>query len=225
MLRVRLRVLAAAILLLASSVPSVFAQDPPPPLPWAVVDLHGSIPRFASDDAQLAASRGMNVAELPGSGLGVQVGLHLYPLRTRVVTVGLGGELAIGRAGQTPAAGASVKSATGVVTPLRAAEEHFNSLSPQLSLNFGNGSGWSYLSFGLGAATWSIAPADLIDYPPNSDKLKTLNYGGGGRWFIRPHVAFSFDVRFYAINPGSAATFPPTPRTTLLIIGAGVSLK
>jgi hypothetical protein len=45
-------------------------------------------------------------------------------------------------------------------------------------------------------------------------------------------VAFSFDVRFYAINPGPAAIkpgtatiFPGTPRTTLLIIGAGISVK
>jgi hypothetical protein len=233
MLRVPMRVLAAVLgLLLASSAHPAFAQDPPLPIPWVIVDLHGSLPRFPSDDAQLAESRGMNVAELPGSGLGVQLGLHLYPLHTHLVTVGVGGELATGRARQTPPAGATVKSASGVVTLLRAAEERITSVSPQLSLNFGNGSGWSYLSVGLGQTTWSIAPADLVDYPPNSDKLKTLNYGGGGRWFIRPHVAFSFDVRFYAINPGTAAfnpgttiVFPGTPRTTLLIIGAGISLK
>ena len=233
MLRVPMRVLATALVLVfAASAPPAFAQDPPPPIPWVVVDLHASVPRFASDDDQLAASRGMNLAELPGSGLGVQLGLHLYPLHTRLVTVGLGGELAMGRARQTPAAGATVKSATGVVTPLRAAEERITSLSPQLSLNFGNGSGWSYLSVGLGRTTWSLAPADLVDYPPNSEALKTLNYGGGGRWFIKPHVAFSFDVRFYAINPGTAGInpgttdiFPGTPRTTLLIISAGVSVK
>jgi hypothetical protein len=32
-------------------------------------------------------------------------------------------------------------------------------------------------------------------------------------------------VRFYAISPGFAYIFPGTPRTTLLIIGAGISLK
>ena len=95
----------------------------------------------------------------------------------------------------------------------------------QLSLNFGNGSGWSYLSAGLGQTTWSLATDDLVDYPPNSDSLKTLNYGGGARWFIKPRLAFSFDVRFYAISPGFAYIFQGTPRTTLLIIGAGVSLK
>jgi hypothetical protein len=210
---------ACLVFVLLSLSRQAIAQDPPPPIPWVVVDLHGSIPRFPSDNPDLAASRNMNVAELPGSGLGVQLGLHVYPLRTRAVTIGLGGELAIGRASQTP--GPTVSGAT----PLRAAEESITSLSPQLSLNFGNGSGWSYLSAGLGQTTWSLAPADLGEYPPNSDKLKTLNYGGGARWFIKPHVAFSFDVRFYAIGPGFAYIFPATPRTTLLIIGAGISVK
>ena len=222
MRRVPMRVLVPVLVLVlaASSRPAV-AQDPPPPIPWVVVDLHGSIPRFPSDSVQLAESRNMNIAELPGSGLGAQIGLHLYPLRTRRVTVGLGGELAIGRARQTPAPGATISG----VTALRASEERITSLSPQLSLNFGNGSGWSYISAGLGQTTWFLAPDDLGEYPPNSDRLKTLNYGGGARWFIKPHLAFSFDVRFYAISPGFEYIFPATPRTTLLIIGAGISVK
>jgi len=222
MLRVPMRVLAFALVLVLASFPHrALAQDPPPPIPWVVVDLHASIPRFPSEDPQLAESRDMVLAELPGSGLGAQIGVHIYPLRTRVVTIGLGGELAIGRARSAPVANAT---ATGA-TPLRAAEERITSLSPQLSLKFGNGSGWSYLSAGLGTTTWYLATDDLGEYPPNSDRLKTLNYGGGGRWFIKPHLAFSFDVRFYAINPGFAYIFPATPRTTLLIIGAGISVK
>jgi hypothetical protein len=221
MLCVRMRLPIAAVVVLASLSTSAAAQDPPPPIPWVVVDLHGSIPRFPSDNAELALSRNMNIAELPGSGLGVQVGLHLYPLKTRIVTVGLGGELAIGRASQSPVAGATVSG----VTPLRSSEERITSLSPQLSLNFGNGSGWSYISAGLGQTTWFLAPSDLGEYPPNGDKLKTLNYGGGARWFIKPRLAFSFDVRFYAISPGFAYTYPASPRATLLIIAAGVSIK
>lgn len=211
----------ALILVFAALARPALAQDPPPPIPRVVVDLHGTMPRFPSDDPLLAASRNLSLTELPGAGLGAQIGVHLYPLRTRLVTFGLGGELALGRARQTPAAGATIAG----VTPQRAAEEQITSLSSQLSLNFGNGSGWSYLSAGLGQTTWSLATDDLGEYPPNSDKLKTLNYGGGARWFIKPHLAFSFDVRFYAINPGFAYIFPATPRTTLLIIGAGISVK
>ena len=204
------------------SIPSpVLAQDPPPPIPWVVLDLHATVPRFPSENQALADSRDMKLGELPGSGLGMQIALNLYPLRTRLVPFGLGGELAIGRARKTPLPGAT---APGVL-PLRASEENITSLSPQLSLNFGNGSGWSYLSAGLGQTTWSLSTDDLGDYPSNGDKLKTLNYGGGARWFIKPRVAFSFDVRFYAISPGFAYIFPATPRTTLLVIGAGVSVK
>ena len=218
-----MRVFVACLaVVLASFVRPAHAQDPPPPIPFFVVDLHGSIPRFPADDAALAASRNMSLAELPGSGLGAQIGLHLYPLRTRIVTFGLGGEIAIGSARQTPLPGATQSDG---VTPLRPARERITSLSPQLSLNFGNGSGWSYLSAGLGQTTWSLEPEGLTNYLPNGDKLKTLNYGGGARWFIKPHLAFSFDVRFYAINPGFADLYPATPRTTLLIIGAGMSVK
>jgi hypothetical protein len=198
------------------------AQDPPPPIPWVVVDLHGTVPRFPTDSVEVADSRNLkSLAQLPGAGLGVQIGLHIYPLHTRFVTVGLGGELAIGRSRQTPPPGALGSDGSQLLP----AEERITSLSPQLSLNFGNGSGWSYLSGGLGQTTWFLAADDLGEYPPNSDRLKTLNYGGGARWFIKPHVAFSLDVRFYVISPGFAYIFPATPRTTLLIIGAGVSLK
>src|SRR5438093_768461 len=62
--------------------------------------------------------------------------------------------------------------------------------------------------------------------PADDDVLKTINYGGGARWFIRSRLAFSFDVRFYALNPGTpSAGYPASPRTTFLSIGAGVSLK
>lgn len=213
---------AGLIVVIAPLARPAFAQDPPPPIPWVVVDLHGTVPRFPSDDPLLALSRGMTVAELPGSGLGVQASVHVYPLRLRAVTFGLGGELAIGRARQTPLTTATTTTTASSVRP---SEEQFTSLAPQLSLNFGNGSGWSYLSVGLGQVTWSLAPEGLINYPPNEDKLKTLNYGGGARWFIKPHLAFSFDVRLYAMNPGSKDLYPPTPRTTLLIIGAGMSMK
>ena len=108
MLRVHMRVFVTCLaVVLASFARPAFAQDPPPPIPWVVVDLHGTIPRFHTDDQLLADSRNLkSLAELPGTGLGAQIGLHLYPLRTRFVTVGLGGELAIGRSRQTPPAGA-----------------------------------------------------------------------------------------------------------------------
>lgn len=207
---------------LASVARPAHAQDPPPKIPLFTVDLHATVPQFPSEDPLLAASRGMSVAELPGAGLGVQAGVHVYLLRLHAVTIGAGGELTIGRARQTPM---TTTNAAATTAALRPTDERFTALSPQLSLNFGNGSGWSYLSAGMGTSTWSIEPEGLTDYPPNSDAVKTINFGGGARWFIKPHLAFSFDVRFYAINPGAVDLYPATPRTTLLIIGAGISLK
>jgi hypothetical protein len=203
----------------------VHAQDPPPRIGPFVIDLHGTVPRFPSDDVRLAQSRGMMLAELPGSGLGLQVGVHLYLLRWRAVTFGVGGELAASRARQTPPALSAAAIAAGI-QPVRPAEERFTSIAPQLSFNFGTGHGWSHISGGLGQSVWSIVPEGQEDYPPDTARLKTINYGGGARWFAKSHVAFSFDVRFYAINPGSAAyRFTQSPRTTLLVIGAGVSVK
>jgi hypothetical protein len=199
----------------------VHAQDPPPRIPWFAVDLHGSMPKFPSDDQSLADSRDLKLGQLPGRGLGVQVSAHLYPLRWRAVTFGIGGELATSRAGKTP-----------IDTTLRSTTERFTSIAPQLSFNFGTGHGWSYLSGGLGQSTWALEPQGGQVSPQDSAKLKTINYGGGARWFIKSHLAFSFDVRFYAINPGPPLDRGPqlaprvgSPRTTLMVIGAGVSIK
>ena len=224
MLPVPMRLFVASLVVVLASLSSpAAAQDPPPPIPWVVVDLHASVPRFSSDDQELADSRGMSLAELPGRGLGVQVGLHLYPLHTHVVTFGVGGELAYGRSSNTPQAGATQPDGT---TPLRPAEEKFLSLAPQVSLNFGNGSGWSYLSVGLGGTRLSLVPQGAADNSSNTDRLKTFDYGGGARWFIKKHLAFSLDARFYEFQPGTPIPPQPgSPHTQLFIISAGISMK
>ena len=169
------------------------------------------------EDVLLAQSRGMNLTELPGRGLGLQVGLHVYPLRWKAITFGIGGEVTIARATQTPGAGQEF---------VRPSEERFASIAPQLSLNFGTGKGWSYISGGIGQSIWAVTPEGQEGFPADADPLQTINYGGGARWFMKSHLAFSLDVRVYAINPGTAYFgFPASPRTALLIIGAGVSVK
>lgn len=210
-----------ALLLLAAASPS-FAQEPPPKIGPFVFDLHATVPHFP-DEQGLADSRGMQLSELPGVGLGVQVGAHVYVFKWKAVTVGLGGEYAASRAKSTPPAGADAS--------LRPATETLNTIAPQLSLNFGTGHGWSYISGGIGVSTWSVVPQGQDPLTADTDRVRTVNYGGGARWFAKPHLAFSFDVRFYQIDPGtpsvepSGTVLPGAPRTTLLIIGAGVSVK
>ena len=211
-----MRALAVIVCCLVWSVPA-FAQAPPPRIPYFVADIHATVPKFPSSP-QLAESRNLTLAELPGPGLGAQIGVHLYPLRWRAITFGIGGEVAGSRSRFTPP---SENAAS-----LHTSEEKFLTAAPQLSFNFGNGHGWSYLSGGIGYSQWSLIPDGREPYPGDTERLKTINYGGGARWFAKSHLAFSFDVRFYAINPGSGYLgYPGSPRTTLVIVGAGLSIK
>jgi len=213
--------LAAVMLVIAAP---AFAQDPPPRIGPFVLDLHATVPQFPSDSAQLADSRSMDIAELPGNGLGIQASAHVYLLKLKVITFGIGAEFAASRARKTPEAGA-VSTTTGKL--LRPSEERFSTFSPQLSLNFGNGHGWSYLSGGIGISNWAVVPEGQEGFGADSESLRTINYGGGARWFAKSHLAFSLDVRFYGIAPGTPflAGQLGSPRTTLLVIGAGISLK
>ena len=209
------RLPSLAALLIAFASRHAAAQNEPPRIGPIVLDIRGCVPRFPRAQA-LADSRGIRLAEVPGAGLGGQLGAHLYFFRWRAITFGIGGEVIAARARQTPPQGAA----------LRAVTETFRSLGSQLSLNFGSGNGWSYLSGGIGRSNWSIVPDGQRPLEADDEVLKTINYGGGARWFAKAHVAFTFDVRFYAINPGTASfAFPGSPRTTFMAIAAGVSLK
>jgi hypothetical protein len=207
------------LLLLVSFVPAAAAQEPPPRIGPFVLDLHGTIPRFPSDSEQLAQSRGLQLNELPGTGLGLHAGAHVYFLKWKAITFGVGADLTVARAHQNPPQVAEDVFA-------RAVTERFTHIAPQLSFNFGDGDGWSYISGGIGPSTWSVVPDGQVGKDPDVERIQTINYGGGARWFIKRHLAFSFDVRFYAINPATPLPgLPNSPRTTLLIMGAGISVK
>ena len=207
---------AITFIVLSGGAP-VLAQEAPPRIPLVAFDAHVTFPNFPVEQA-LADSRDMTLAELPGHGFGLHAAVTFYPLKWKAITFGIGGEITANRASQTPAEG---------TTGVRGAEEKFLSAAPQISFNFGSGKGWSYLSGGLGRSQWSVIPDGRDEpFPSDTEGLKTLNYGGGARWFAKPHLAFSFDFRFYAISPGSPYLgHPGSPRTTLLIIGAGISVK
>jgi hypothetical protein len=61
-------------------------------------------------------------------------------------------------------------------------------------------------------------------------RLTGIHYGGGARWFLNKHVAFSFDLRFYRIPeqpPEDSATprVPFQPKSRLFLASAGLSFK
>jgi hypothetical protein len=210
-------VIASLLLIGVSAVAS--AQEPPPKIGPFVFDLQATVPRFPSDQA-LAESRLLYLQELPGVGLGLHAGAHVYVLTWKALTIGLGADLTVARARH--GAAQPTPDAT-----YRAVTERFTHIAPEISFNFGSGNGWSYLSGGIGPGRWSLIPdgsAPALD--ANSERIQTINYGGGARWFIKRHVAFSLDVRFYAVNPTTPAQgLPGGPRTTLLFMGAGISVK
>jgi hypothetical protein len=197
--------------------PAARAQEPPPPIGPVVLDVHGTVPKFPSN-AQLADSRSLALNELPGVGLGLHAAAHVYVFRWKAVTFGLGGDLTMARAHTS-----GIQSGDQIVQ--RAVTERFTHFAPELSFNFGTGDGWSYISGGIGPSIWRIVPDGALPAPADQERLRTIDYGGGARWFIRRHLAFSFDVRFFAIDPGSVGFGVGSPRTTFIVAGAGISLK
>ena len=222
MRRVALALSAAAVLLINQP---AFAQDAPRPIPRIALDLHGIIPVFPNDNAQLASSRTVSsepprpltVGELPGAGLGGRVAVHFYLFKWKAITFGIGGEAFSARSSSTPS------DPTLGFVPVT---ERLTSADGQVSFNFGSAHGWSYLSGGIGRSQWSIIPAGQGAASADAETLPTTNYGGGAHWSIKRHLGFSLDVRLYEIQPGSATiTALGSPRTRLLVFGAGIFLK
>jgi hypothetical protein len=199
------------------------AQDPPPRIGPFVIDLQGAFPQFPQDE-QLAQSRGLLLNELPGSGLGIHTGAHVYIFTWKALTIGLGVDLTLGRSHQD----AQVVPPSGdtPATTTRAVTETFRHVAPELSLNFGTGDGWSYLSVGIGPSTWAIVPDGTTAEGPDAQRIRTINYGGGARWFLNHHMAFSVDGRFYQLDPTEPYLGRINgPRTTFLSVGVGISVR
>ncbi len=195
------------------------AQEPSEqPISRYAVDLRVALPKVPADDG-LARPYGLSGVNLPGLGLGADIGAHVYPLRLKWVTFGLGVSGVVGRAHASP-----VQQADGTVVG-KDVNARFSAIAPQISFNFGSAAGWSYLSGGLGTARLEIRTPDTA---PDTTwpRRKTINYGGGGRWFVRDHMAVTFDVRFYAMNPvPETPTVKPSPRLRMLVISIGMSLR
>ena len=202
-------------LLLLGVVPTAGAQDPGPIGPF-VIDVRGSFVSLGQD-LELAANRGLRPDQLAANGIGLDIGGHVYLFRWRSITFGLGASTLLTSAGRTP--GQDDPDPNGPTVKTR-----FMAFSPQLSFNFGDGDGWSYLSGGVGTSRLSVS-VDDGDEPPQR-RAGTLNYGGGARWFIKPGLAFTFDLRLYAMSPlPQTDTEPGSPRMTRVALSAGVSIK
>jgi hypothetical protein len=206
-------VLSVLLGLLVSS--PVFAQTQQP-IPPFVVDVRGFYAPLGTDEIT-AAALAIDPDDLPTRGLGGAVGVTIYPIRRTNFALGLGGEglLAWGKSQPTDAAGDPLG------LPIR---RRLQSLSGQLSFNFGHRDGWSYISAGMGPLVFETYAGDTP--PPTASNDLTLNFGGGARWFTSRHLAFCFDLRFYETKPAvTTLTTPGRERKRLFILSVGAAFK
>ena len=138
-------------------------------------------------------------AAVPTRAFGMNVGGHLYPFGFGPVRLGFGADVMIARG--------STADVTSTLT----------TVAPQLSANFGTADGWSYLSAGVGAAHVRFEPGV-------SATVRSINAGGGARWFLGPHFGISFDVRFHMMAAGGD-TGAEIPATTSVSLAVGLSVK
>jgi hypothetical protein len=193
------------------------AQIAEPVGPFAV-DARVVFPRF-KEDTGIASALGVSSENLPSRGLGLAGGGHWYPVHMGPVTLGLGAEIIISRGSNT------LEPETEGAPAGPTVNTRFSAFTPQLSLNFGSGRGWSYLTGGLGWGAFRTERAnDPVGEPDSTPRV--FNYGGGARWFAKKHVAFALDLRFYVVNAQIATIERPAyPATTMMVFSGGVSFK
>jgi hypothetical protein len=214
-----LRIAVLAVAAVAALAPGAAAQErEKEPIGRFVADARVALPRFP-DDAATAAALGVTAENLPSRGLGLSTGVHFYPFRLGKVAVGFGGEWIISAGSKT----LDPEEAAGEPGP--PVRTGFSALSPQISLNFGGRDGWSYVSGGIG---WAGFTTELETTPVSdaSGRARAVNYGGGARWFAKEHLAFTFDLRFYRIDPQDAAPGRPAyDGRRMMVFSAGISLR
>ena len=228
-------------LVLAGSATAAQAQGSDAPGPY-VVDLRagvGALPRAAGLFPDVPS--GTLVAT---AGLAFDAGGHVYLIRLGPARIGIGASV-MRASGETSPAPAPSGFTSSMAVP--SVHTRITTIAPQLSFNFGTSEGWSYISAGIGPAkartTASAFTTSSRDGAVTTDdgavttddgavttegsalsrSLRDINVGGGARWFTHRHLAISFDVRFHVVSDTGGET--PIPRTTLVVVTGGMSLR
>jgi outer membrane protein with beta-barrel domain len=199
--------LCIAALLISTA---AFAQPASAPGPY-IIDLRGAMSGAPSGTAFYPPVPANTLA--PQRAFGFDVGAHVYPFALGLARVGLGVDLM--RARGTATSISNINAAMTVTT-----------LAPQLSFNFGTHEGWSYLSGGYGTTQTRAevmtpaADATTAATLSRERRTRTINIGGGARWFVRERMAVGFDVRFHRL----AATLG-LPSKQIVGLSVGVSIR
>lgn len=223
-----MRVLAACFVGLVLAAVPASAQTEDERLPWFAVDLHGASVGLPTAEGWIPVPV-IGDTPLPGRGFGIAGGATVYPLRLGIITFGAGVAIsaAKGKGESLTITTGSGTTTVSTVTPIMRTAI-FNVI-PQLSMNFGHKLGWSYLSAGLGT-TRVTSSMDAVGTTPQVIVPETwnqaINFGGGARWFMRPHLGAGFDVRFVKLGSRAASgAVPAAKRTQMITFSAGVSFQ
>jgi hypothetical protein len=212
----RVLVLAAAAALLAA-VPA--SAQPREPIGKFAIDVRGLFARHKQEPS-VASDLGVPAGNLPSRSFGLIGGVQVYPVHAGKITFGFGGHVLMARGSRT----LDAKDAPAGTVDLPTVRRHFSAIAPEVSLNFGHRSGWSYISGGIGRARLYLDRADAPAVNPPG--RQTIHYGAGARWFNTHHLAFAVDVRWYSVAEQPAAPgLVYQPRTTLLVLSGGISIK
>ncbi len=208
-----MRHVPAILLLLAMAAPAHAQQTEP--LPPFVIDARGAF-LLLKQDPVTATTLDVSVDDLATHGFGFVVGVQTYPLRGRRIALGLGGELALGRGTRHNFDDDGSELGPEVRRQLQ-------SVSLQVSLNFGHRQGWSYLTGGIGPLAFDTYLGGTL---PDRPRQLSQNYGFGARWFNTPHLAFTLDMRLYLTQPSEPTTIVGgRERRSVTVLSAGISLK
>jgi hypothetical protein len=213
------RAWCSLLVCLACAAPAA-AQQKEPVGPF-VLDVHGIYARHKAEPS-VATDLDVEAGNLPTRSFGLAGGAHVYVLRSSKLSLGIGANVVFARGSKTQEI---VEDDADEPVDGPTVRRHFMTLSPEVSLNFGHRNGWSYISGGMFGR--SKLYLDRADAPASNVPYRaTINYGGGARWFVNDHVAFSVDFRWYSVDEQPAAAgLVAQPRTTLLMLSGGISLK
>lgn len=197
-------------------------------LPWFAVDVQGAwvgLPKAEGWVPPVPVD-----TPLPGRAFGVAGGATVYPLKLGIITLGLGLSMHTGESTSDALTSTTTSGTTETTVPTTTVvTTRITSVLPQVSINFGHRLGWSYLSAGYGQSKvasssepFNTAPALVAPEAWSG----AINFGGGARWFMKPHLGASFDVRFTKLGSrGETETLPSAKRTQMVTLSVGISIQ
>lgn len=220
-----MRLVRVMALMLAGLCPAVAVAQPQEPVGPFVVDIRGitlGLPTAAGWTVELPEG-----GLVPGRGLGLEGGAHVYVGRLGPARIGLGAALGLARGTATTGEPEDPEDPDVPVGPTGDVITRATTLAPQLSLNFGHKLGWSYLSAGYGAARIGSRATLQGTEEMTTGWVSAINIGGGARWFLSDHLGFGFDLRWHRLSAPVPAidTAAAPPRATLFQFAVGLSIQ